>query len=153
MPSPTEYAERQYGFMSPGEREDRVRRSRTGIARDLLDGQVTSAVDRPARPVQGRGKPVADPNVVDALDEVNFKDGEWVLAFGDDSNLGAIYTEPAIRAFKAITGLRDWLLGVEGDVPIVLKHVPGGQGNAFIKNVAIAYGKADKDVADLGRVY
>ncbi len=102
------------------------------------------AAERPARRVQGKSKPAVDPNVVYALDKVNFKDGEWVLAFGDDSNLGAIYTEPAIRAFKAITGLRDWLLGVEGDVPIVLKHVPGGQGNVFIENVAIAYGKADK---------
>ncbi len=92
----------------------------------------------------GTGEPAADPNVVYAVDKVNFKDGEWVLAFGDDSNLGAIYAEPAIRAFKAITGLRDGLLGVGGDAPIVLNHVPGGQGNAFIENVAIAYGKADK---------
>ncbi len=32
----TEYAERQYAYMSPGERYERVRRTRAGNARDLL---------------------------------------------------------------------------------------------------------------------
>ncbi len=63
VPSRTEYAERQYAYLSPAEREDRVRRSRTDIARDLLAEQVTSTVERPARHVLGTGKPAAGPTM------------------------------------------------------------------------------------------
>ncbi len=59
VPSRTEYADRQYAYLSPDEREDRVRRSRTDIARDLLAEQVTSTVERSARHVLDTGQPAA----------------------------------------------------------------------------------------------
>ena len=77
VPSRTEYAELQYTYLSPAEREDRVHRSRTDIARDLLvEHSARLAAERKAQAVDalknigynvshvlGTGKPAAGPTM------------------------------------------------------------------------------------------
>ncbi len=50
---PTEYAERQYACMSPDEREERVRRTRAGNARDILGDFGTTSLGGADRDAAG----------------------------------------------------------------------------------------------------